>query len=503
MTYNPRSVFQAYKQYGEVKKKQAQTAASGNKGLGSPVGGGRGNVVEKAGERVASFNSSRGDRKDRRDRNVSKPSIDERIWSTAAKWFGLTGGKDTEPEPATPVRSKLYERPEFNIPAPVEVTTSTLPEMLPSMAANFGTSMGIDPYDPRGRDQRALPQNTYQSTINTVFTGGGRDEPVRGRFTTPTGLMSPPTMGQPAAPEGLTGIPRGLAIANALPTAKYKIQSGDTLSEIAKATGSSVEELASINGISNVDVIQAGKDLEIPIRRIEDESVVTKAKSMEELKPIKASFTVEEPSLQIDTTDPDAEFYSSFTQGITPSEMMQTTGDDEYVSADYMSELEILARTIEAEAAGESKEGKLAVGAVIANRADSTKYGMDIRGVILKKAQFSPWNAITGYQKGISQAKPMLTAEMKPSKDSYEAAKEILSGDYVDPTDGATHYLNPKVGKKPKWYNKFKERERGTIKIGRHEFGNADSNKKYDGKDWINTRMQESIRPKRRPLGRP
>ena len=82
---------------------------------------------------------------------------------------------------------------------------------------------------------------------------------------------------------------------------------------------------------------------------------------------------------------------------------------------------------------------------------------------------------------------------------NWDAAKKILSGDYEDPTGGAVHYLNPKIGKKPNWYSKFKKR--GVKKIGRHEFGNADNNKKYDGKDYINTRVLESPSPQSRPPG--
>ena len=79
-------------------------------------------------------------------------------------------------------------------------------------------------------------------------------------LTTPRGLMSPPTMTQPEKPRGLMGIPRALARANAVPTAAYQVQSGDTLSEIAAAaTGTTVKELADLNQISDVDVIEAGR----------------------------------------------------------------------------------------------------------------------------------------------------------------------------------------------------------------------------------------------------
>jgi len=372
----------------------------------------------------------------------------QKVKDLVTRLIPFSGGSFTNKNKETDP-SKLYGRSSFIVPLAVGV--------------NFGSSMGTDPNDPRGREQRALPQNTYQSTINTFLTGGGRDDFVKGSSVTPRGLMSPPTMDQPATPDMADSIDRVVSSIGPEETAAYKIQSGDTLGEIADATGTTVSELKRLNGIENENLIFAGEDINIPIRRLEDKEVVTKANSMEELKPIKASFVA-------DSTDPDSQYYESFKEGVTPIEMLQTTGDDTYVSADYMSELEILARTIEAEAGGESKKGKLAVGAVIKNRADQNRFGTDIRSVILFPSQFSPWNKYTSSQGG-KQGKDMLGEKMKPSKDSYDAAKKILSGNYVDPTFGASHFVNPKISK-PSWYKGFKEN--GTTKIGKHEFGDAD-----------------------------
>ena len=296
---------------------------------------------------------------------------------------------------------------------------------------------------------------------------------VNRRFTrTPASPALPTITTQPQIPEAIS-----------VPIEEdYIIEVGDTLSEIAEKRGTTVDVLLEMNDIADKDKIYAGDKLKVPTKKLTD----TQAALRRGLGD------------KVDYGE-GVEVASAYPLVNALPSLVPDASADTYESADDMSELEILARTIEAEAGGESKEGKLAVGAVIANRADSTKYGMDIRGVILKKAQFSPWNAYTGYKKGISQAKPMLSAKMKPSKDSYDAAKKILSGDYEDPTGGAVHYLNPKIGKKPNWYSKFKKR--GVKKIGRHEFGNADNNKKYDGKDYINTRVLESPRPQSRPPG--
>ena len=313
-----------------------------------------------------------------------------------------------------------------------------------------------------------IPRSLKRSNVN-IF-GNTKDHPrldmfgVKRRYTrNPDALMSPSSMNQSVPlyqdEEFLDGAllkARQKQIKDDVEkvllnlSEDYVIKAGDTLSEIAEERGTTVEVLQELNNIEDKDkdIIYTGDKLKVPP------------------KP--------ENTIRISTRgdqDPDAQYYQSFTEGITPVEMLQTTGDDTYVSADYMSELEILARTIEAEAGGESKKGKLAVGAVIKNRADQNRFGTDIRSVILFPSQFSPWNTYTSSEGG-EQGKDMLGKRMKPSKDSYDAAKKILSGNYVDPTFGASHFVNPRISK-PNWYDGFKRN--GTTKIGKHEFGDADN----------------------------
>jgi len=419
-----------------------------------------------------------------------------RVFNNAMERFGIFDEPTSTYDTVKP--QNVYKSSFFSAP---EVTTITLPDMAPTTPSpyrplpdgpdirNFGTSIGADP-SPEKPDSLKFDIFDILNTKEKVMRGGV------------PGLMSPPTMDQtkPETP-GLT-IEDAVNRAILATTKEYVIKPGDNLTKIAKRYGTTVKDLVQINKIKNKNKIYAGESLRVPKDSVKD---------------------IKEAVLRISTSgdeDPDKQFYQS---GVsldqreyapegeayipvgdyagTPPENIQQTGVGRYDSADDMTELEILARTIEAEASGESKKGKLAVGAVIANRASSMAYGGSIKGAILKQAQFSPWNAYTGYEKGISQAKPMLTEKMAPSEDSYEAAKKILSGEYTDPTKGAVHYLNPRR-KKPKWYKGFKEQDRGTIKIGRHEFGNADSNKTYDGKSWVLRRTEKSIKPKIRPLGK-
>ena len=247
--------------------------------------------------------------------------------------------------------------------------------------------------------------------------------------------------------------------------------------------------------LSNVDVeefmskdapktTKAETPVELPVTA-EAETIETAVKDVVEASPLDATYRED---LNVDTEVKDA------VRGLMSPAVVKSEYKD---AIDEMSDMEILARTIEAEAAGEGYKGKLGVGATIANRAASGKYGDDVKGVILKEGQFSPWNSYTGYAKG-EQGKDMLN--LKPSKESYKAAAAILSGDYTDPTGGATHYVNQNVSK-PDWLGKMKGRKVGTTKIGRHLFGNADSETTYDGSAWAKIYAETSTTP--RPKARP
>lgn len=127
----------------------------------------------------------------------------------------------------------------------------------------------------------------------------------------------------------------------------------------------------------------------------------------------------------------------------------------------------LLARTLQAEAGNQGLQGMVDVGSVIRNRAASGKYGEGIEGVILKPGQFSAWNSVTGYADG-EQGQDM---NFEPSAEALAAADAVLSGQYEDRTNGATHYYAniPGVSGTPEWANdSFKQID------GSHFFGNAD-----------------------------
>lgn len=141
-----------------------------------------------------------------------------------------------------------------------------------------------------------------------------------------------------------------------------------------------------------------------------------------------------------------------------------------------LTERELLAKTLMAEAGGEGSMGMLAAGSVIANRANAGGYGDGLSGVIMKPGQFSAWNGVTGYAGGEGG---LDMSSIEPSEDAYRVADLILSGQYQDPTGGATHYYNPSIAN-PEWG----QASGGSWQqIGNHVFGFADGGQRTPARD--------------------
>jgi hypothetical protein len=122
-----------------------------------------------------------------------------------------------------------------------------------------------------------------------------------------------------------------------------------------------------------------------------------------------------------------------------------------------------LIRTLAFEAPHEPDQGKAAVIHVIINRMQSKRWGDNVKDVVLQRWQFEPW---------MTRRKEMerLPASDPRYRDAARITDAVLAGQLPDPTDGATHFLNPKVvrnrrgGSLPSW-----ARGEG-LEIGRHTF---------------------------------
>ncbi|RAK11192.1 N-acetylmuramoyl-L-alanine amidase [Halanaerobium saccharolyticum] len=113
-------------------------------------------------------------------------------------------------------------------------------------------------------------------------------------------------------------------------------------------------------------------------------------------------------------------------------------------------EIEILASIINAEARGESYDGKVAVGAVIINRVYHPSFPNSIREVVYQSGQFTP------VENGM--------INLSPDSDSFKAAYDAVSG--LDPSQGSLYFYNPAKSRNPSF---FAGREK-VVTIGNHVF---------------------------------
>ncbi len=130
------------------------------------------------------------------------------------------------------------------------------------------------------------------------------------------------------------------------------------------------------------------------------------------------------------------------TNKLTPRQALALTIND--------SDINLLARVIHGEARGEPFIGQVAVGAVVINRVISYYFPDTFKQVIYQSGQFS---AVSDGQINLS-----------PNSTSYEAARAALKG--TDPTMGSLYYYNPKIAKNQRWFSS----RRLMVSIGDHVF---------------------------------
>lgn len=136
---------------------------------------------------------------------------------------------------------------------------------------------------------------------------------------------------------------------------------------------------------------------------------------------------------------------------------------------------DIAGRTVFGEARGQESLGQIAVAWVIRNRAEHPSWwGHTLSEVCKKPWQFSVWNAGDPNLPIIQAAhggQPLFRRAM-----GFVAL--VLSGDFADPTDGATHYhtvQSPELDQAwpPAWTRNPDHPMKKTTTIGAHTFYRA------------------------------
>ncbi len=121
-------------------------------------------------------------------------------------------------------------------------------------------------------------------------------------------------------------------------------------------------------------------------------------------------------------------------------------------SSTSVSDIQLMARAINGEARGEPYEGQVAVGAVILNRVNDSRFPNTIAGVIYQSGAFT---AVSDGQ---------INAPIAENSTVYKAAEDAMNG--WDPTGGCVYYFNPATDtNKWIWYRPYvKTIEKNKIK---------------------------------------
>ncbi len=201
--------------------------------------------------------------------------------------------------------------------------------------------------------------------------------------------------------------------------ASYTVAANDSLYKIGQLFQTPVSTLKQENSLSS-DTIYPGQILSVSAK-------LHTVKSGDSLYTIAKQYGVPLDSLRKANNKWDSQ--------IRPGQKLlipgvPASGSSDAVISYTSSELDLLARLIEAEAGGESYQAKVAVGGVVVNRVQSPDWPNTVKKVI---------NHVAG---GYYQFTPVKNGMIKKSAsaDSVKAAKAALSGS--DPSKGALFYFD-------------------------------------------------------------
>jgi spore germination cell wall hydrolase CwlJ-like protein len=234
----------------------------------------------------------------------------------------------------------------------------------------------------------------------------------------------------------LAGIALPLALAIPVNASSYTVVKNDSIYTISQTFNTSAAAIMTGNKLSS-DTIYPGQIINVP-------AVDYTVKSGDSLYLIAKKSEVPLPSLRKANNKWDDRIYigqklilPTVDGGNAKSNIGSVTGKPVVAYSSY--ELDLLARLINAEAGGEPYEAQVAVGAVVVNRVQDSRYPNTISSVIYQK------------DSGYYQFTPVENGWInKPAtSDSKRAALESLNG--VDPTYGALYYFDDSTTNKWIW----------------------------------------------------
>jgi len=215
--------------------------------------------------------------------------------------------------------------------------------------------------------------------------------------------------------------------------ASYTVNSGDSLYQIGKTFNTSVNTIIQNNNLSSV-MISPGEKLNIP-------SKPYTVQNGDSLYLISQKFGISLYGLRLLNNKWDNMIYPGQTLYVpsSASNSGQSISAPSAVISYTAWEVDLLARLIKAEAESQPYTAKVAVGAVVVNRVQDSRFPKTITDVIYQK------------DAGYYQFTPVLNGMInKPATDEdRRAALEALKG--ADPTNGALYYFDDSTTNRWLW----------------------------------------------------
>ncbi|MDW7649770.1 MAG: LysM peptidoglycan-binding domain-containing protein [Bacillota bacterium] len=235
--------------------------------------------------------------------------------------------------------------------------------------------------------------------------------------------------------------------------AVHVVRPGETLWLISQKYGTTVADLARANSLVNVNYIEVGQQLSVP----GEKQVVHTVRAGETLWTISrhynstvAAIAAENLILNVNLIKVgDRLVIPGITAPSASVPVLAPGGGRSFTAA----ELDLFARIVHAESAGEPYTGQVAVAATILNRVDSPRYPNTLRDVVYQ---------VDG---GYYQYSPVLDGRIDlPANDSARrAVQDAING--ADPSLGATGFYNP-----AKTSNQWVRQQPVTTVIANHVF---------------------------------
>ncbi len=210
-----------------------------------------------------------------------------------------------------------------------------------------------------------------------------------------------------------------LSPAAAASAASYTVRENDSLYSLSKLFETSVNSLRYSNNINEYN-LKPGAKIYVPAH-------VHKVKSGETLSKIANRYEIPVANLK--------KANGKKATSITPGVKLIIPGEKPHKKSDAVisysnTDIDMLAKLIEAEASGETMQAKIGVGAVVINRVQSKDWAPSVSKVINQK--FGPYYQFTPVKIG--------TINNKPSAASKRAAWIAMFGS--DPSKGAIYYFD-------------------------------------------------------------